>query len=107
MYRGVASLTGAYHLINSDTLVIYSCSPSVIGMYHTPLQVSHAHLIPSFRLGLLNAEHAANVLDVVAARASLLDSDGDLVTSPAIMEGHWRGRMGLDKEEQLRHSFQS
>lgn len=99
-------LTRAYHLL-SDTLAIYSCSPSVTGMYHTHSKSSdHAHHPPS-RLGLLDAEHAADVLDVVAARVGLLDSDGDLVTSPSIMAGHWRGRMGLGKEEQLRHYSQS
>ena len=88
----------------------YSLSVGLLGIYSYFLSAIGSlvslHCLPVcsknvYRLGRLDAIHAPEILDTVAHRLASLDPQTSLVSLPPIMPTHWRGRMGLSKEEQL------
>ena len=52
------------------------------------------------RLGYVKPEDVSTILDR-ALEEHTLDLEWDSSTSPPLIPSHWRGRMGLEKEEQL------
>jgi len=50
------------------------------------------------RLGYVKPEDVPNILDNILDRHTL---DWDPFTSQPLLPNHWRGRMGLGKEQQL------